>query len=627
MSLRRKLTLFFLGIVVLPVLVLAYLLIDLSRDARQDRAEAELRAGMLSVGAIYDLASRIAPQEADRLADRLARPLSSEDAERVAAIAKQELAARTIASITVRDEQGRVLQDIGPERALTRAVSPIRTSDGKKLGSVEVMTIDSRTFLSRIDEQTDQSAAIVKDGKVVTATNPVSLDAAPLVTSTPEDLDSFEVDASTGEDIGAALDLAAEPGDAKLLLLSDFDGGLLSHPLTVIGSLVLLLIVALGTAALMLNRLRRRLNEMLAMTRRIGQGDFSGGLSEDGNDEMAELAREINRMRGQISAQIEELRAQRRELDESVRRLGDAFASGLDREALLEVLVETATAACGARRGQVIVEGRAVAPTVVTFGADPGGLTELLSEASAVAVAESGSAAARGGDGSAHAIAEVMDDPERRDQRPHVVAVARDGEPFTEAEAEALHYLIGQCAVSIENIVLHEQVARQAVTDDLTGLANHRALNTWLEREIQRVHRYGEPLSLLIVDIDEFKRINDSFGHPEGDQVLRRVAAVIQRESRGVDEAARYGGDEFVLALPGTAASDAREVAERIRHGIAEIEVLTPDDGLDRISASIGVAGTEAGILGASELLAAADAALYEAKAGGKDRVTTATDR
>ncbi len=626
MSLRRKLILFFLAIVVLPVVLLAYLLVDLSADSRRDRAEAELRAGMLSVSSLYEVAGRVAPEEADRVADRLSEPLRTGDARRTAKIVEDELGSRTIAGIVVRDEHGRILEKVGPELTLARSRSRIEAPSGEKLGSVQVTTIDSGMFLSRIQAQTDQTAALVDDGKVVVATNPVKVTSGQIVTSTPDDLDSFDVDASTGENLGAAFDLPLERGDMQLLLLSSSEGGLLSHPLAVIGTLVLMLIAALGVAALMLNRLRRRLNGMLEMTRRIGQGDFGGELPEDGNDEMAELACEINRMRSQIAMQMEELRTQRRELDESVRRLGDAFASGLDRDALLEVLIETATAACRARRGQVLMGEGGEDGAVIATGDDPDGFTAVLSQASLQAAEADGPSAARSSDGSAHAIAEVMRDPGNPRETLCVASVARQGEAFTEAEKEALHYLIGQCAISIENIALHEQLARQAVTDDLTGLANHRSLNVWIEREMQRVQRYGEPLSLLMIDIDEFKRINDNLGHLEGDRVLREVAAVIHGESRGVDEAARYGGDEFVLALPGTDPSGAAEVAERIRRGIAGIEIGPFDGDAHRISASIGVASTEADVDSATELIAMADEALYMAKAGGKDQVAIATD-
>ena len=131
-----------------------------------------------------------------------------------------------------------------------------------------------------------------------------------------------------------------------------------------------------------------------------------------------------------------------------------------------------------------------------------------------------------------------------------------------------LRYLIGQASISVENIGLHERVAEQAVTDALTGLPNNRRFHELIERETQRLGRFGGELSLILLDIDDFKRVNDTFGHLQGDEVLRALGAFLQLESRGVDEPARYGGEEFVLALPETPKGGAVEVAERIRERI-----------------------------------------------------------
>jgi diguanylate cyclase (GGDEF)-like protein len=208
------------------------------------------------------------------------------------------------------------------------------------------------------------------------------------------------------------------------------------------------------------------------------------------------------------------------------------------------------------------------------------------------------------------------------------MALARADEPFTPTEREVLRYLAGQAAVSVENIGLHERVAEQAVTDELTGLANNRHFRDWMARETERLGRFGGELSLVLLDIDDFKRVNDTYGHLQGDRILETVGRVLQLESRGVDEAARYGGEEFVLALPETPKQGAVEVAERIRERIAATEVEGVD-GNDPIAvtASIGVATMPGDGLDPQGLVAAADTALYEAKRSGKDRVVAAAVR
>src|SRR5688500_12132471 len=159
-----------------------------------------------------------------------------------------------------------------------------------------------------------------------------------------------------------------------------------------------------------------------------------------------------------------------------------------------------------------------------------------------------------------------------------------------------------------------------AFTDHLTGLANRRRFERQLEREVARTERYGHPFCLLLVDIDDFKKVNDTYGHEAGDEVLRRVANVIQSGTRGIDTGARIGGDEFAVILPETPLARGLEVAERLRASIAALDF----GPAGRITASLGVAGLPACARTGEELRAAADAALYEAKRNGRDRAASA---
>ena len=145
------------------------------------------------------------------------------------------------------------------------------------------------------------------------------------------------------------------------------------------------------------------------------------------------------------------------------------------------------------------------------------------------------------------------------------ISIARSGEPFTREEEELLEYLAGQAVVSIENASLHETVERQAVTDELTGLANMRAFTSILDRELERSRRFETPLGLVMMDIDDFKRVNDTYGHQQGDEVLAQVAGVLRGLSRDIDEPARYGGEELAVVLPQTDAEGAALLAERMR--------------------------------------------------------------
>lgn len=158
-----------------------------------------------------------------------------------------------------------------------------------------------------------------------------------------------------------------------------------------------------------------------------------------------------------------------------------------------------------------------------------------------------------------------------------------------------------------------------AFLDYLSGLANRRRFERQLEREVARTVRYGHPLSLLLIDIDKFKKVNDNHGHETGDEAIRRLAKTLQAGIRGIDLAARIGGEEFAVILAETSLAGGVEVAERLRLAIRAVPI--PQAG--RITASFGVAECPFCAQTARDLLACADAALYEAKRQGRDCVTT----
>jgi diguanylate cyclase (GGDEF)-like protein len=168
------------------------------------------------------------------------------------------------------------------------------------------------------------------------------------------------------------------------------------------------------------------------------------------------------------------------------------------------------------------------------------------------------------------------------------------------------------------------RLTRQAHTDSLTNLANRRALDERLDDEVDHARRLGTNVAFVIADIDNFKSINDRFGHQTGDEVLRRVARCFAEAVRELDLVGRYGGEEIAVVAPGTNLSGARAFAEKIRGRIEELELRTPDGDLFRVTASFGAACFPAQA-GVEELVSAADAALYEAKRNGKNRVVTAT--
>ena len=167
-------------------------------------------------------------------------------------------------------------------------------------------------------------------------------------------------------------------------------------------------------------------------------------------------------------------------------------------------------------------------------------------------------------------------------------------------------------------------LTRQVQTDALTNLANRRGLTERLDAELARARENGTSVSFVIADIDDFKAVNDGHGHQTGDRIIRAVAQALANSVRELDLAARYGGEEFAVVLPGSRLADARRTAERMRRAVSEIDVPSPTGTSAHVTMSFGV--SEFPTYGGVEaLVAAADAALYQAKRGGKDQVATAT--
>ena len=190
----------------------------------------------------------------------------------------------------------------------------------------------------------------------------------------------------------------------------------------------------------------------------------------------------------------------------------------------------------------------------------------------------------------------------------------------------AVRILLEPASVALDNAILLKQAEALSVTDDLTHLFNSRYLNIVLRRETKRASRSGRPLSLLFIDLDGFKGVNDTHGHLFGSRALVEAAAVIRGSARETDVVARFGGDEFALVLPDTGGEGAFAVGERIRERIADYKFLA-GDGLDiHLTASVGVATLPDVAASAEELVQAADKAMYQVKDSGKNGIQAATD-
>ena len=205
-----------------------------------------------------------------------------------------------------------------------------------------------------------------------------------------------------------------------------------------------------------------------------------------------------------------------------------------------------------------------------------------------------------------------------------VQVINRRGGRFTQADLDLLLTLVEPCAIAIENAILFQRTEQLTITDDLTKLFNSRYLNVYIGREIKRCKRHGIPLSIIFLDLDGFKSVNDQHGHLAGSRTLTEVGGILAEAVRESDILARYGGDEFVVVLPETPPGGALVIAERIRRAIASHPFLR-EEGLEaRISASFGIASYPDHALTPEGLIQKADQAMYRVKEKDKNGIEVA---
>ena len=206
-----------------------------------------------------------------------------------------------------------------------------------------------------------------------------------------------------------------------------------------------------------------------------------------------------------------------------------------------------------------------------------------------------------------------------------VVCGATGKGALSEDAVRMLGVLAMQAAGAIERGRLFEKTERMATTDGLTGLNNHRTFQDLLDGHLAAARRYGRQVSLIICDVDHFKSVNDTYGHPVGDKVLKGVSRILRAEARDTDVVARYGGEEFAVILPETDTEGAKVIANRIREKIAANTVQTELGPLN-VTISLGVSTFPAHGDEKQDVIDRADQALYGAKHGGRNRVVCADE-
>jgi diguanylate cyclase (GGDEF)-like protein len=516
---------------------------------------------------------------AERVATRLAgdpsfqRALATRNRERL-----QSLAARY--GVRIEPRGGR---PIGTVRrpAVVRSIAVVgrRGPLGRVIAPVSIDSRLAENLRKRSGLANGGELALVEGGRVLAASAPMR--GAIRTPAQPE-----EIRVSGRQFRALASNRLAEPRNTALVVLApqariDESAGWLRSRLFLAMLAALLLIAAV--AYIQGRSIVGTLGRLADAARGIARGRLGDRVHVRGRDEFASLGRAFNQMADQLQARMHELEEERRRLRETTLRFGEALAATHDIDQLLRVIVDTAVQATGASRGELSDGG-------VVLIADGGERAPVKLEFPLAAGRES------------------------------FGTLVLYGEDFSSDQRESAGWLVGHAVIALSNARQHRTVEQQALVDSLTGLANRRLSTAALEKELARAQRFNEPLTLVLADIDDFKRINDRWGHPTGDEVLKAFARRLQESVREIDLAGRWGGEEFALLLPGTDLEGGRRLAERIRELVREQHLATPDGSPIRVTSSFGVASFPL-VTGQSQLVAAADAALYEAKRSGKDRV------
>jgi diguanylate cyclase (GGDEF)-like protein len=610
MSFRNRLTSFFILIVLLPMVAIGLLTFKLIDDSNQGRATARANGVAATADSVYradELAAR-----ADAVA--VAQALAPLPAAQIKARLAQAAAAAGLVRVTV-TRNGVLLADIGSPNAIAPGTARSRS------GGAVTTVVASGTIASQYARSVGgpgDGVIVRQGGRTLASTASGTTPAGPIpqhvtlggvayasATNTPQPgFGSGAVTVTALSNLNATTSSVA----TSQLLAVAFLGGfvLLTFSFAVIAS----------------RGLERTVARFLRAAKQLAGGDFSTPVPVDGNDEFAQLAVAFNDMSAQLAERLAQLSAERQRLRDSIRRAGKTLESNLDPGALRALTLSTAVDGIEGDFGRLSVRD------------DNGPLAEAVREGSLAGVepvvleAEQ-DALRKGGLGEASdeqiSALTVPLEPISPLGRPSgLITVGRHGHPFSDDDKDLLQSLVGQAALALDNVRLHQEVQRQAQTDLLTGLVNHGRFQAVLTYELEQVRRYHYPVGLIMIDIDDFKRVNDTYGHPQGDLVLHSVGRVLQETSREGDTAARYGGEEMAVILPHADIDGAAAIAERIRNAVEALEIPRLDgEGSLRVTTSVGVS---ASLEGAPEqLIADADGALYRAKREGKNRTVRAT--
>ncbi|MCZ7439912.1 diguanylate cyclase [Micromonospora sp. WMMC241] len=668
MTLRGRLTVAFLVVVLGPVL-LGAAFVGTTLNA-VDRSRATERLGLAAAGVRTSVDALC--QQLRAAADAVA--LVADPAARSRA-ADQVVGRGLAAAVVIADPTGRTSyataggpagpwQDCagapaGPVGALAVQVR-LRDPAGADLGAVAAALPVDRAFVARLAAVTGVGITLLGDpGRITHTTEDQGVRAAVLAAARRV----------AGDRVAGAGDgryvrrVGPSPGQPLPLVLSVPE----QRPPGLYGALVAAVVLAALLAVLAAWRLARvttrPLVELAGAVDRVAHGDLTARVPVRSRDEIGRLAGAFNRMTRETGSYVAALTSSRDQLRNHLVVLGDTLASTHDLQRILRVILDSAIAGTGARAGAVLLlDGHGVLVGQCVEGlagrwptedpADPATLRVPVGAGVVGAVAATGeplrgrwtppeaptgeptcetyvavpfaAPEARGPERPGHPPADG--DPAAPPSAALGVLALYDrlgGDEFDDDDLVMLRTFGGHAAVAVENVRVHEEAQRLSLTDPLTGLWNYRYLRESIRREVERANRFGRMLSVLALDLDRFKHVNDTWGHAAGDAVLVEFARRVRGVIREVDLAFRHGGEEFVVLLPETDARGATIVAERIGAVVRDQPVPVDGHGDEPlrvpVTVSIGIAVYPDHAGGGQQVLDAADDALYAAKAAGRD--------
>ncbi|MDP9069354.1 MAG: diguanylate cyclase [Actinomycetota bacterium] len=659
MSLQRRLTLFFVLIVILPLLAAGFILQRVIVGEISRRAVLSLRPALDATVAIYNrqadsLDRRVRSSVEDD--PRFARFFAANDPTSLDAYLENRLdESLDLDFLLALGPRGEVLgfaskpptflpgfrppapsviaeAEPGASKGFQRtAAIPVAVrGQGRQGHIIGGFWLDEDLLFAASRSGVDLS--IVSEDRVVASTARIGASfEAQVDYLNPFELDLGEVSEAAATKLGGGMGIVASTPAAPI--------GQLSRQVlnSMLALLVLALLATTGLAYLLARLITQPLDELSEGAHAISEGRFDHRIPVRSKDEVGKLAVAFNEMTGQLSQTISALSSSRDQMQRAVRRVGETLRSTHDMKQMLDSILNTAADAVNAEAAVLwmLSPARGELHPGVARGIEldalgrvkvgDGVVGHVAERRTGLLVPDGASAAVFSRHEPRFPVAAAVP-VFTQDRVMGVLAAYRKdaSRPFAQEDFDTVAFLAEQGGVAVENVRLHEEAQRLSLTDGLTGVWNRRFFQMQFRQVLATATRFDRRFSVLMMDLDHFKQVNDRHGHQRGDALLIEFSHRVTQLLREVDTFARYGGEEFICLLSETDVQGAMTTAEKIHDAIKGTPFGSMDDELINLTVSIGVAAYPDHGDSFRSLVEAADQALYRAKQTGRDRVCLA---